>query len=279
MGAGVVSSLIGTAASALPMFKSSGATSGTRSLADGAPSKQQYMSRSASAGSGMTATAGDGEASLWGVGRAVQLAEVGVVASKPVGVGMLKEPQDEKAMRRYEALFETLLRQQDEKRRKRVQIGHATARDSKSEEVGERKVSGGVQALRGWFESDPSSTATTNTAITTRSTQTPAQSNPPPRSTSLSPSTIRKIWTRSRLPSTYLSQLFDQCLQSQSDDVKGLGKQIFVRAMASIDAELERRKVRRQTRQRRKDEARKSRDVNASAVRRMPPPPPSMAPV
>ncbi|KAJ9478461.1 hypothetical protein PHBOTO_002005 [Pseudozyma hubeiensis] len=274
MGAGVVSSLIGTAASALPMFKSSGAASGTRSLADGAPSKQQYMSRSGSAGSGMTATAGDGEASLWGVGRAVQLAEVGVVASKAVGGGMLKEPHDEKAMKRYEALFETLLRQQDEKRRKRAQIGRATAKDLESEEVGEKKASGRVQALRGWFESDPSSTATT-----AQPTQPPAQSDPPSRSTSLSPSTIRKIWSRSRLPPTYLSQLFEQCLQSQSDDVKGLGKQTFVRAMASIDAELERRKVRRQARQRRKDEARKSRDVNVSAARRMPPPPPSMAAV
>ncbi|GAC96494.1 hypothetical protein PHSY_004074 [Pseudozyma hubeiensis SY62] len=282
MGAGMVSSLIGTAASALPMFKSTGAASGTRSLADGAPSKQQYMSRSGSAGSGLTATGADGEASLWGVGRAVQLAEVGVVASKAVGGGMLKEPQDEKAMRRFEALFETLLRQQEEKRRTRGQLGRAKANNLKSEEVGERKASGGVQALRGWFESDPSSTTTTATAgSTTRPNHPAAQSNPPSRSTSLSPSTIRKIWSRSQLPFTYLSQLFDQCLQSQTEDVKGLEKQTFVRAMASIDAELERRKARRQTRQRRKDEARKSRDVNVSAARRVPPPPPppSMAAV
>lgn len=286
----MVSSLIGTAASALPLFKSSvGGGGGGGALAEGAPSKQQQqyggynggmaVSRSASAHSELSFRPGEGGADgVWGTGRAVELADAGVVRKG------LKDPKDDVARKRYEKLFEAVLLRQASKKRQKL---HLKSKPSEAEEGGQRKVSaGGVQALRGWFESDPSSTTTATSTANIPPQPAPTISDPSSGLSStgvLSPKTVRKVWTRSRLPPTFLAQIWDQAvaLQLSSSAEKtiapGLGKEAFTRGLASIDAELERKQKRRQARAERRS-ARKKRELaagaGAGAGRRVPPPPP-----
>ncbi|TKY86647.1 hypothetical protein EX895_004286 [Sporisorium graminicola] len=264
---GVVSSLIGTAASALPLFKSGGASgAGSRSLADGAPSKQPYysggatVSRSTSAHSDVKS---EGEETLWGGGRAVQLADDASVlrGSSRVkgGGGLLKEPKDASAQERYETLYDKLLSQQHERKANRTapNSNASTIREANTD----RKASGGVQALKGWFESDPASSSSA-TAVTTPLKREDLDE-------ALSPKMVRKVWTRSRLPTAFLAQVWDQAVSQTGTE--GLTRDIFVRAMAGIDAELERKKQRRDTRRQR----RSAYDSRTTGARRVPPPPPS----
>ncbi|KAF6767098.1 EF-hand domain pair [Kalmanozyma brasiliensis GHG001] len=275
---GVVSSLIGSAASAIPLFKSSSPFSGTRSLADGAPSKQPYfsggvaVSRSASAHSELS---GEGEAALWGAGRTVQLADETSVVSKTQGGGLLREPKDGSARRRYEALFDELLVRQRSKKRVAKDSGPSsnasTIRDASTGAM-ERKPSGGVQALRGWFESDPATntgSSTTAPSLQPAPVVTDTLSDSP---TTLSRKTVHRIWSRSRLPASLLGRVWDQAASS----APGLEKEPFTRAMAAIDAELERKKHRRETRRARQSKPR-NRESTTGSARRMPPPPPAAA--
>lgn len=285
---GVVSSLIGTAASALPLFKSAGGATGgaSRSLADGAPSKQAIhaggamTSRKSSVASGLMATDAEAaEAALWG--RAVQLADASSVVGnqQPIGA-LLKEPKDEYARKRYEALFEKLVAQQIDRHDKKDADKKRTEQGVGSSVVTERTPSAGVQALRGWFESDASAT-------TARPPQpsAPASDRATRSGTSASAvvcaSTVRRIWTRSRLASHFLAQLWDQAVLSQSAELKGLQSEAFVKAMAAIDAALERKKLQhRQRKQRLADHASfNTEHTVAGAGRRVPPPPPLAAAV
>ncbi|CBQ71700.1 conserved hypothetical protein [Sporisorium reilianum SRZ2] len=259
---GVVSSLIGTAASALPLFRAGSGAGVSRSLADGAPSKQPYyaggatVSRSASTHSDGRS---EGEATLWG-GRVVQLADDASVLGGigKVRGGLMKEPKDEAAKKRYESLYDKLLlaQQSETKPRTTTNSNASTVHES----TADRKPSGGVQALKGWFESDPAS-ASPAARSTTES---------PSSASALSPKTVRKAWTRSRLPTAFLAQLWDQAV-SQAD-AGALTRETFVRGMASIDAELERKKQRREGRRQRRTANSNARMVGA---RRVPPPPPS----
>lgn len=236
---GVVSSLIGTAA-ALPIFKSgSPFTTSGRSLADGAPSKQGYytgggaISRSGSAqsgDSGLTFRPGEGEG--WGQTRAVELADT---PKTKVGLGEVEDG----ARRRYEALFEAALSRQRRRRGK-----------GQSKEKGE-----GVKGLRGWFESEKSPAA---------------HSSPLPEGEVLSPRTVKKIWSRSKLPPSVLAQVWDQAVAFQASSDGGLGKEAFIRGMARIDSELERRKKRRE-----RKTARSVKKEGLGVGRRVPPPPPT----
>ncbi|SPO22949.1 uncharacterized protein UTRI_01627 [Ustilago trichophora] len=276
---GVVSSLIGTAASALPLFKSTSqfTSGGSRSLADGAPSKQQQqpyysggaaVSRSASAHSDLSVRPGEGS-ELWGGRGRVELADSTIVGKAKSA--NLKEPRDDIAKARYETLFEKLLVKQQSKRAKRkgakVDKGASSnASTIKETPSGERKPSGGVQALRGWFESDSAPPSTIANSIPTSTPRTaPAESA---TNLSLSPSTVRKVWIRSHLPATFLAQVWDAAITSQSSSMAGLENEAFVRGMASIDAELERKKARRNARQERRKKLREA------MGRRVPPPPP-----
>ncbi|SPO24661.1 uncharacterized protein UTRI_01627_B [Ustilago trichophora] len=273
---GVVSSLIGTAASALPLFKSASqfTSGGSRSLADGAPSKQQQqpyysggvaVSRSASAHSDLSVRPGEG-GELWGGGGRVELADTTIVGKAKVG--NLKEARDDGAKARYETLFEKLLTKQQSKRVKKkaakAETGASSNASTIKETTSERKPSGGVQALRGWFESDSAPPSIAANEISTPNNA-PGESTP---DLSLSPWTVRKVWIRSHLPSTFLAQVWDAAITCQSSSVPGLEKEAFVRGMASIDAELERKKVRRHARQERRKK------VRETVGRRVPPPPP-----
>lgn len=263
----MVSSLIGTAASALPLFKSGAGSGGggvSRSLADGAPSKQPYYSGGATVSRSTSAHSdarSEGEATLWG-GRAVQLADDASVLSgnRVKGGGVLKEPKDEGARKRYEALFDKLLAQQKETTTRTAPNSNAsTVRESHAE----RKASGGVQALKGWFESDPASSSTANPSTPSKSEES-AQS-----ALVLLPKTVRKVWTRSRLPSAFLAQIWDRAVSQSGEG--GCTRGTFVRAMAGIDVELERKKQRREIRRQR-------RTANSKVgSRRVPPPPPSQS--
>ncbi|KAJ1018405.1 hypothetical protein NDA18_006559 [Ustilago nuda] len=158
---GVASSLIGGAASAFPLFKPGGAGmgGGTRSLIDGAPSKQfgaVGLGRSASTHSVLSVPPGDGS----GARTSIPLSR---------GKGALQEPRDAAARARYEDLFSSLVSQQRIQRRQtKAKEGEgdssnaSTVRGGSSSKFEER--SGAVSALRGWFESDshPSSNPTTD---------------------------------------------------------------------------------------------------------------------
>lgn len=147
---------------------------------------------------------------------------------------------------------------------------------------------GGVQALRGWFESDsvppPASASTSNTPTTSAiSTNTSTSAINKDDATSpfpstetdreaiaiVAPRTIYKLWTRSRLSHNLLASVWDQAITLQSSSptstttkgavvgmskadsklVVGLEKETFVRTLATIDAELERKKKKKEIRQ------------------------------
>ena len=238
----MVSSLIG-AATALPLFRP--AVVAARSLADGAPSKHGgAVNRSASAHSMVEVGT-----TLWS-GGAVKLANDG-------DKRLVKEPRDEATRKRYEELFDELLVKQEA----RVRSNASTIREAVQ---GERKPSG-VQALKGWFESD----STSSTMPPSSSTSAAPAGSTGSNDASLSPQTVRKVWRRSRLSSSFLAKVWDQAVSATG----GVDKESFVRAMAGIDAELERRKQRREGRRR----AASGRKGGAGSTRRVPPPPPASA--
>ncbi|SAM82265.1 uncharacterized protein UBRO_20655 [Ustilago bromivora] len=264
---GVASSLIGTAASALPLFKPGGAGmgGGTRSLADGAPSKQfggVGLGRSASTHSDLSVRPGDGS----GARGRVQLADPPTSTPLSRGKGALEEPRDAAARARYEDLFSSLVSQQRmQRRRTKAKEGEgdssnaSTVRGGSSSKIEEG--SGAVSALRGWFESDshPSSNPTTDgnggAAV-------------------LSAKMVQRVWSKCKLPESFLAGVYDQASSSSSTSA-GLDKEGFARAMATIDAELERRKAKRERRKEAK--AKRASTMSLGLGRRVPPPPPSAA--
>ncbi|KAJ1594896.1 hypothetical protein NDA14_001230 [Ustilago hordei] len=255
---GVASSLIGAAASALPLFKPGGAGmgGGTRSLADGAPSKQfggVGLGRSASTHSDLSVPPGDGS----GARTSIPLSR---------GKGALEEPRDAVARARYENLFSSLVSQQRmQRRRTKAKEGEGDSSNASTVRGGSsskfEEGSGAVSALRGWFESDshPSSNPTTNgnggAAV-------------------LSAKMVQKVWSKCKLPESFLAGVYDQASSSSSTPA-GLDKEDFARAMATIDAELERRKAKRERRKEAK--AKRASTMCLGLGRRVPPPPPSAA--
>ena len=207
------------------------------------------------------------------------------LANSTVGgyrAGVLKEPKDDAARRRYEALFDQLLVKERARAAKRGAGDHSnasTVRENRSR--GDK--SSGVQALRGWFESD--SVPTTSTTTTTSNADASATNDPAPNAASTADSsgqagqkvsarTVRKIWLRSHLAPSFLAQVWDSAIHSQSSpsSTGGLGREAFVRGLASLDSELERKKHRRIAR-------RERRSKTKDGARRVPPPPPAAAPV
>lgn len=253
---GVVSSLIGTAASALPLFKASTPlAAGARSLADGAPSKQYGLSRSGSTHSDLSVLPGHADAGSWMPTRAVQLADAPKRAPAAAVPGWWKMP-DPSARARYDALFTTTLADQARRRK------HARADESASNAstLREKPRTAGVQALRGWFESDAPPAADMHTGV---------------QADELGAASVRRVWKRSRLPARFLAQVWDYAVHL-GDDAKppspALGREAFVCALATIDAELARRRSRRQQR------TAQASDAHAVAARetggrRVPPPP------
>ncbi|KAJ1026579.1 hypothetical protein NDA13_003956 [Ustilago tritici] len=266
---GVASSLIGTAASALPLFKPGGAGmgGGTRSLADGAPRKQfggVGLGRSASTHSDLSVRPGDGS----GARGRVQLADFPTSTPLSRGKGALEEPRDVAARARYEDLFSSLVSQERmQRRRTKAKEGKgdssnaSTVRGGSSSKIEEG--SGAASALRGWFESDshPSSNPTTDGNG---------------RAAVLSAKMVQRVWSKCKLPESFLAGLYDQSSSSSSSSTPaGLGKENFARAMATIDAELERRKAKRERRKEAK--AKRASTMGLGLGRRVPPLPPSAA--
>ncbi|KAJ1029855.1 hypothetical protein NDA13_003094 [Ustilago tritici] len=268
---GVASSLIGTAASALPLFKPGGAGmgGGTRSLADGAPSKQfggVGLGRSASTHSDLSVRPGDGS----GARGRVQLADPPTSTPLSRGKGALEEPRDAAARARYEDLFSSLVSQQRmQRRRTKAKEGEGDSSNASTVCGGSsskiEEGSGAASALRGWFESDshPSSNPTTDGNG---------------RAAVLSAKMVQRVWSKCKLPESFLAGVYDQSSSSSSSSSStpaGLGKENFARAMATIDAELERRKAKRERRKEAK--AKRASTMGLGLGRRVPPLPPSAA--
>lgn len=237
---GVVSSLIGTAASALPLFKASTpAAGGARSLADGAPSKQYGVSRSGSTHSDLSVRPGHTDVGSWMPTRAVQLADAPKRAPAAAVPAWWKTP-DASARARYDALFTATLADQVQRRKHR----RRDESDSNASTLREQPRTAGVHALRGWFESDaPPAAADTDHSAS---------------ADELGATSVRRVWKRSRLPARFLAQVWDYAVQLGDKDqsgAPGLGREAFVCALATIDAELARRRWRRQQRTAQADDA------------------------
>ncbi|EPQ30456.1 uncharacterized protein PFL1_01982 [Pseudozyma flocculosa PF-1] len=245
-----------SASSALPLpFKTSAASSASgRALAEGAPSRQQqFVPRPAGANDSMFG-ARPGE-SLNGARsnnwpgqlqiRPVQLASPTADRHPPRST----TPADDGARRRYEALFERCLKDQEAARAKQAlwddkeARGFGSARGKRqpsaksiaaafeasgardragsqlsthSAPIEDRDVSSGVgvEAAKGWFEPRSGSQTPTRASVSppvSRSAPSgPLLATGPDKPTAkLSMGRIRKVWQRSRLPDRVLADIWD----------------------------------------------------------------------
>ena len=276
-----------TASSALPLpFRNNAPGNAGRALAEGAPSKQmQYQQARGVSPFGSDPALmirpgdfdGSGLKSSWSgqpQTRAVLLAEP-VVAEK---VPRSTEPASAGARRRYESLFDDLLKSQravvvrqaskEDEQAKLVgsvrgkqrsatrpnldallladgSKGTGSDSQERSDDASREAGPGGVRALRGWFE--PGSVGQQELeADDTGAKKTVAERSSPDI---LSVSRIRKVWKRSKLPDPLLAEVWEAAMsQQKTKQTKGLEKEAFVRAMAAIDAELSMRSSRRRAR-------------------------------
>lgn len=162
------------------------------------------------------------------------------------------EPRDEVARERYEALWASEAAKESKSgSRGRSRGSSAKFRGRASGGGG----GGGVATLAQRFEGMGGSAGGADSTQSTGAAASGAESTPPPMNR-LPPRRIKRIWTRSRLPTKLLAQVWDAAVAYERQSTshrregvsvteRGLSRETFVRSIAAIDAELQYRSDRR----------------------------------
>lgn len=159
------------------------------------------------------------------------------------------EPTDVPARKRYEALWDLEIERATRVRKEKQ------AKKGKSSTV--RRTNPGVASLAQRFEG----AGVKDTTVSTTSLASASLTRLPPKQ-------VGKIWSRSHLRSSFLSEIWEAAVQYERDhqeqslltndkdddhhNTRGLGRESFVRGLAAIDAELEYRREKRKWKEERR---------------------------